>query len=331
MALRILTYNAWLAPAVIARNVAHRAARLPLAIARTGADIVALQEVWMGKHRDALVRDLARAGYPYAIFEPGTGGLLRGVFGNGLLVASRFPVKRRALREYAGYTYHDEYFVRKAALAVTIDVPEFGNVDLVDTHLGAVRFDVKRSSFIERDDDAQLAQIEELADFSLDFASTGRLIVAGDLNTHFEPWDAVARCHRPGMRSRNYERLCTRLALRDAFPRSAERSLTIDRENPYVAASSFAKGPSQCVDYVLFSANDMRSRGAVVALTDDDGELGRPLSDHYGVLATLEVDGAAACDIDTPRKAGGTEPADGRSPPPPTSMQRAHMCALTGG
>jgi endonuclease/exonuclease/phosphatase family metal-dependent hydrolase len=292
MALRILTYNAWLAPSLIARDVSRRAARLPLAIARTGADIVALQEVWLSEHRDALVRDLGHAGYPHVVFEKGTGGLVRGVFGNGLLVASRFPVKRRALSEYSGYTYHEEYFVRKAALAVTIEVQGVGDIDLIDTHLGAVRFDVKRSSFVQRDCDEQLAQIDELADFTLKFASAGRLIVAGDLNTHFEPWDAVARRHRPALRSRNYQRLCTRLGLGDAFPRDAEssRSLTVHRENPYVAASSFAKGPNECVDYVLFSAN-MRSRGAVVALTEHDGDLGRPLSDHYGVLATLEVKG----------------------------------------
>jgi endonuclease/exonuclease/phosphatase family metal-dependent hydrolase len=66
MALRILTYNVWLAPSLIARDVARRAARLPLAIARTGADIVALQEVWLGRHRDALVRDLNHAGYPHS-------------------------------------------------------------------------------------------------------------------------------------------------------------------------------------------------------------------------------------------------------------------------
>lgn len=152
-----------------------------------------------------------------------------------------------------------------------------------------MRFDVKRSCFVQRDCDEQLAQIDELADFALRFTSTGRLIVAGDLNTHFEPWDAAARCHRSAMRSRNYERLCMRLGLGDSFPRDAgsSRSLTVHRENPYVAQSSFAKGPSECVDYVLFSANDLRSLGAVVALTEHDGDLGRPLSDHYGVLATL--------------------------------------------
>jgi len=309
MALRILTYNAWLAPSVIARDVARRAERLPLAIARTGADIVALREVWLGKLRDDLVRDLVAAGYPHMVFEQGSGGLVRGVFGNGLLVASRFPVKRRALREYSGYTYHEKYFVRKAALAVTIEVPGVGDVDLVNTHLGAVRFDVRRSSFVERDCAEQLAQIDELADFAAEFALAGKLVVAGDFNLHFEHWDAAARRHQPAMRSRNYDRLCTRLGLSDAFRRDAESSrfFTVDRENPYVAASRLAKGPSECVDYVLFSANGMSSRGAVVALKEHDGDLGRPLSDHYGVLATLEVEGAAACDGDTRRVVGMAE------------------------
>lgn len=290
MTLRILTYNAWLGPSLIARDVAPRAARLPRAIAETGADVVALQEVWLGRHRDLLVRELGRAGYAHVVFVAGTGGLVRGVFGNGLLVASRFPVKRHALREYSRYTYHEEFFVRKAALAVTVDVPDVGDVDVVDTHLGAVRFDAKRSSFVERDYDEHLAQVDELADFALEFGSARRLVIAGDLNMHFEPWDAAARCHRPAIRSRNYERLCTRLDLTDAFTRDGEGAAchTVHHENPYVASSSFGKGPSECVDYVLFSAKDMRSRGAVVAMKEHDGDLGRPLSDHYAVLATLE-------------------------------------------
>jgi endonuclease/exonuclease/phosphatase family metal-dependent hydrolase len=113
------------------------------------------------------------------------------------------------------------------------------------------------------------------------------------------------------MRSRNYDRLCARLSLSDAFPRDVESSasFTVHRENPYVAASSFAKGPSECLDYVLLSAN-MRSRGAMVVLKEPDGDLGRPLSDHYGVLASLELGSAAASDVSIVGRAGGVSAAD---------------------
>jgi endonuclease/exonuclease/phosphatase family metal-dependent hydrolase len=287
---RILTYNAWLAPSVIARDVEQRAARLPRALSEMGVDIIALQEVWFEKHQECLTRELALAGFRHTIVERGNRGLLRGAFGNGLLIASRFPVKRHALLEFSTYTHHEEYFVRKGALALTVEIPEIGDVDLINTHLGTVRFDARRACFVSRDGDRQLAQIEELVCFARTFSSADRLIVAGDLNMHFEPWHAPTRCHLRSERSRNYSRLSTELQLLDTFPRDVQNApfLTVRRDNPYVAASMFAKGPSECVDYVLVSTT-LRSVSASIVLAQVDQELGRPLSDHDGVLVTLDL------------------------------------------
>jgi endonuclease/exonuclease/phosphatase family metal-dependent hydrolase len=288
--LSVLTYNTWLGPAFVARDAEHRAHRIPSVIAQTGAHVVALQEVWLPKYREALIAAFARHGYPHAASAQGTQGRIRGVYGNGLLIVSRLRIARQRLYEYRRYTSFDEFFVRKAALSVSIDMGEHGQLAVTNTHLGAVNFNKKTNAFVPLHRLRQLAQIDELCTF-LDGASEPH-VVLGDFNTHFCKWDATRSAFDEQIPDTHYRYLCSKLNLADAIVRDQNTHAcnTFVRRNPYVAGNRFALGPDECNDYILFrGGHHVRCQKATLALTEPDGSSGKPLSDHYGVLATFQV------------------------------------------
>ena len=64
--LRVLTLNAWLLRLGrfrVARDLGARTARIPEAVAATGADVVALQEVWPPRVAAVLARRFAALGW----------------------------------------------------------------------------------------------------------------------------------------------------------------------------------------------------------------------------------------------------------------------------
>ncbi|CBN75863.1 similar to neutral Sphingomyelinase, putative [Ectocarpus siliculosus] len=97
--LRVLTQNLWGIP-VISRCLEARVH----AFAKTlggGWDVIALQEVWHARERDALRRAALAAGLRYSRhFEHGCGAPLLGpgMGGTGLLILSRFPITESFFR-----------------------------------------------------------------------------------------------------------------------------------------------------------------------------------------------------------------------------------------
>jgi endonuclease/exonuclease/phosphatase family metal-dependent hydrolase len=288
--LSVLTYNAWLGPAFVARDAEYRANRIPFVIAQTGAHVVALQEVWLPKYREALIAAFARHGYPHVASAQGTQGRIRGVYVNGLLTVSRLRISRQRLYEYRDYTSCDEFFVRKAALSVAIEMGEHGLLAITNTHLGAVDFSKRTNAFVPLHRRRQLAQIDELCTF-LD-GSSEPIVVLGDFNTHFCEWNARRSAFDVQIPDQHYRYLCNKLNLADAIVRDQNTHAcnTFVRRNPYVAGNRFAHGPDECNDYILFRGGpSFNCQKATLVLTEPDSSSGKPLSDHYGVLATFQV------------------------------------------
>ena len=283
--LRVLTLNTWLLRAGgwrVARDLASRFARLPGEVARTGADVVALQEVWPPDLARALTERLRAEGYPHAARGLDRGGSR--LFGDGLLLVSRHPLAAVRRFTFARASAWFESWVAKGALACEVALPEGVTLHLVTAHLGVVRFDFARRTFREDDEDARRAQLAELADWLEGMAPPGPLVLAGDLNVLDRPFRDgryLAETHA------DYAGLLSRLGLRDAYREHhpGDDGFTFDpATNALAARGRCREMPGERIDYVLYRGSALRAESAAVVLSDPPW-----LSDHYAVVVDLRV------------------------------------------
>ncbi|MCM2324654.1 MAG: endonuclease/exonuclease/phosphatase family protein [Oligoflexia bacterium] len=308
--LRVLTFNTWLLRVQyhrkipIAKDIKPRLAAMPAEIARTGADLVAFQEVWEDELRDALVAGMARQGYPYAAFREGQsdGKSFRGKIGNGLLVVSRYPIDPAiGLLHFTAFTALEEYFAMKGAIHLLVQLPGTGWVDFYDSHLGAVRWNSKKQREHRLQREMRYFQAMELREFVRRTAKTGIQIIGADLNA--SPYPA------PGQPSREYALFVGRGGFVDSFHAVNgfdSPAYTYDPEtNPYAAAEGEVRASRRLyIDYILVSgapgciepeSSELVFREPIRAEDTAETEGRRIfLSDHYGVLSTLSLNPACA-------------------------------------
>ncbi|KAG0325411.1 phospholipase C type enzyme [Dissophora globulifera] len=98
-------------------------------------DIVGLQEVWA--YEDfVLVRDIVSEAFPFAKHW------MSGLFGSGLVVLSKYPIKSTSLRRYAlnGDPWpilHGDWFDGKSCASAVILHPTVGEIEVFNTHMHA--------------------------------------------------------------------------------------------------------------------------------------------------------------------------------------------------
>jgi endonuclease/exonuclease/phosphatase family metal-dependent hydrolase len=280
--LGILSFNTWLVRVrgfARARDLEARLALLPEAAAGTGADVIALQEVWSDGDRERLCRAFEALGYPHAAVGTGsTGGAMR-VAGDGLIVVSRLPLGPPTHLTFDRVNVWYERFIRKGALRTSVLLPGGSSFELVNAHLGVVRFDRRRGSFDPGDLRAVEAQVDELAAW-VGAARSRTLVMTADLN--LDPRTSPA-----------YRRLLDGLDLVDTFHEAnpgAPPAPTFDPPgNPYAGEGDFRHLPPERIDYVLLS------RRSAAGLVSSRLVLGGPragggpprLSDHAGVFARI--------------------------------------------
>lgn len=133
--LRVLTYNTHLMEGSNIVVGATYARKLPVLfrdeeryhfivekIRQSGADIVALQEVWSEKNMERIMTDL-RAVYPYC--QRGSSGPLYKA-GSGIVMASKFPFTAGDFYAFPGATDLEEAMATKGVLRATIELPDGG-------------------------------------------------------------------------------------------------------------------------------------------------------------------------------------------------------------
>lgn len=288
MKLKVLSFNAWQTPGNLSRDLLERAHHLPDSLAKTGADVIALQEIWISKLQDSLTQKMQDLGYPFFSSTRGNRGFLRGRYGNGLLVFSKFPfIDRSELLEFSNYTYYEEYFVRKGALFLTIDLGKNKSIDLINTHFGAIRFNQKKSQFYLSDYKIHFLQTQELVNFVNKHSSNRPLILAADFNSHYGLWHPEEG-FLPDTNSENYYWLLEKLKLKETLVRS-QNFYTFDKLNHYVAKGNFKSSPSEVVDYVWVRGDEILKASSSLVLTESHHLSGKPLSDHYGILAEIDL------------------------------------------
>lgn len=256
----------------------HRLAHPAVLEAVRGADVLCLQEVFLGEAEglfDALdhahkLRDENRA-----IYWPPT------LCGSGLAIASRVPIVERTFRAFRPCAVGADRFARKGMLHARLRLPaaEPVEIDLVTTHLQA---GCRAGARIARA--RQLAEIRELVDR---VGSHERaFLICGDLNI-----DGLSSC-----RDGEYESLVA------TFPDFVDLGADSDHvtfhpqaEFNALAHRYSAGSPPQRIDYVLFR----RARDGRVLPGPCELAFERPLtghgapthpSDHFALRLDLRID-----------------------------------------
>lgn len=308
----ILSYNVWMLDAPFqlgALDVEARGAALPQAISRTGADVIALQEVWSPKHKAQLAVGLKQQGYEYSYYENAPRRWwLRGVFGNGLLIASKIPlnkpeVKNERVMSFNTYTRHDEYFAGKGALNVNLQITPQMTVSFYNTHLGAVSYNPLTRRYNHKHELARQNQAQELFNFIKATHRENPIIVAGDFNAHYKIFSEDRLSHTYGPDHLNlttypYSEKAMGLidsyhALNGEFTDQYTHDADINLYHEHRPVYKF-KSPQRTLDYIYVSKNEkLEVAQSQVALTENILIPGRskalPLSDHFGVLTRIEV------------------------------------------
>ena len=255
---RILTWNVW----GRSGDWPSRRTILDTAIRDANADIIALQETWRDGPADQAAQLADHLGHHYVVDNPD------GYDDRGLALLSRWPLTLDAVVRLPDGGAPSE---NRTALAATIQTPT-GAVPVYVTHLnwrldhGAIRRH-------------QIAAIVT----HLEQRPTGPLpaVLCGDLNTtpdadEIRALTGQATLYAPG------------IVFQDAWTCSGNTGPghTWDHANPYAAPDRYG---NVRLDYVLTQWQPHR-RGRILSadlLTGD--RAGTPASDHYGVLADIDL------------------------------------------
>eukprot|EP00903_Cladosiphon_okamuranus_P006562 g6410.t1 len=242
--LRVLTQNLWGLP-VVSRCLEARVH----AFAKTlggGWDVVALQEVWHARERDALRSAALAAGLRYSRhFEHGCGApvLGQGMGGTGLLVLSRFPIAESVFWRFSanGQPYqlqHADYLGGKGVGLARVHTPA-GAVDLYVSHLHADYSRAKDSTEPDRYKAHRVAQAFELAHIIRLTSRSPLVLLLSDLNA--------------GPESMAYGLQRSVAGLEDAFAEAKPAEVGHTCEATDNMFSNGRDSPAR-LDYVLFKA-----------------------------------------------------------------------------
>jgi sphingomyelin phosphodiesterase 2 len=272
MQLRVLSFNTWGVP-LFSRDRAARMRAIGRAIGQMDVDVVGLQEVFYAKDRKLLVEAATRAGLTYSHY------FHSGLMGSGLLTLSRFPIVETSfLRFRLNGRPQDfvrvDYYAGKGVGRVRVQTPG-GPVDVYNAHLIAPYLEFGPDRFAAH----RVAQAVEMGRYIADRSSNVPSVLVGDMNCY--PDDAT------------YQAVLVAGGLAEACCSEATQAAYGER-NGYATIH-----PPDHYDYVFTRSGPDRGLAAahtrfVLGGTPDpnpDGVLG--YSDHYGVLAELDLAPAA--------------------------------------
>ena len=280
--LRILTFNTGLTEirlfgAALYKDVPHvvpRATHLAPALRRLDADIVLLQELVPQRVKTALAAELLDL-YPH---RAGIDEDTR-FYGTGLLTLSRHPIEDASCTPFAEQTFEEGLFGPRGMLGCTVRTPGLGPCRVINLHATAGGASRRRRR--QGAPGRKSAQIAE----AIDAAGTpfeGTVVLAGDLNS--DPANDPAT-----------HRSLSTAGFADAAARLAEAARppgTWDPANPLNRGK--ASGAARRVDHMFLRPPAGRGvETSEVRIVLDEpavpvpGEDPLPLSDHYGLLATL--------------------------------------------
>ena len=280
--LRILTFNTGLTEIrlfghALYEDVPHvvpRAAHLAPALRGLDADIVLLQELVPQRVKRALAAEL-RDLYPY---RAGIDEDTR-FYGTGLLTLSRHPIEEASCIPFAAQTFEEGLFGPRGMLGCTVRIPGLGPCRVINLHAtagGASRR--RRRQGAPGRKSAQIAEAIDAAGAPFE----GTVVLAGDLNS--DPATDPATRQRLGAAGFADAAAC--------LPEAARPPGTWDSANPLNRGK--ASGAARRVDHIFVRSrvgHGVETSEVRIVLDEPTvpvpGGDPLPLSDHYGLLATL--------------------------------------------
>ncbi|MBI4348237.1 MAG: endonuclease/exonuclease/phosphatase family protein [Elusimicrobia bacterium] len=245
--LRVLSYNVAGVP-IVHPKINQRIKAIGELLAKGEYDVIAVQELWLDRHAERLYR---AAGLPNRARAP-----QRWLFGDGLMILSRYPIRETKWLSFSKRTEHrfrldGEQFAHKGALLARIETPS-GEIDVIDTHFVADYKSHKNTS-------VRAQQARQLVEWAAPLVAGRRVVLAGDLNA--PPEDPIVVELRAG------------LALVDPCDGNCATSSNNRR-----------------IDYVLVSSNGPKAIEAKIALNESILVGGKSfrVSDHLAVFTVFQ-------------------------------------------
>lgn len=279
MKFTLLTLNVWGAP--YAQHRTSRMQAINKKIRQLKPDIICFQEAYLADNRRTLQHELVNEGWHFQYYFPS------GLLGSGLLTVSRYPIIETAFHRFRlggkpEDLQHGDYYAGKGIGLTRIHTPA-GTIDIYNIHPHAQYQNTPANEYAVYTD----SNLYDAARFIHAYSPSNPVILAGDYNT--QP-------HESG-----YRLITTLTQLVDVYSYLNPDSpgLTFVPDNPYVQSQP------QRLDYVMVKRGVNRGfdlLSADIVLTElfslDNGA--KAYSDHYGVLAELEIVDSPAAVINSP-------------------------------
>jgi len=275
-----------------------------LAELSTKVDIMCLQECYDNIHFETLASALS-TNLPFSC-RLGSQGLLK--FHNGLIIFSKFPISDQELIPLRQKAPLEKYLANKSNLICTVNVPTLGKFRIINMHTTAGGVEDPENPNVDKTREDELSQAWESAQAALEVSSQGSEVIVpiiiGDLNCG--PEASASNFEfilNKGFRDTFHEFLSKKSTIALPNERKEEESLSItwDPKNPLNMNGPHAASAPQRCDHVLIPTTNLQSArniqvvDAKVVLTESIVPLSKSkslstLSDHYGVLITLQIE-----------------------------------------
>ncbi|KAF8820858.1 endonuclease/exonuclease/phosphatase family protein [Cardiosporidium cionae] len=153
----------------------QRLLQLPAALLSSGADILALQELYDAKHV-AFVIERVSSSYPFC-GRVDTGSRI--ALHNGLMILSKYPIICSRFHPHTEVTPIEWFFGSKGILEVSVDIPGLGIVTFLNIHMASGAVDPE-STYVEAVRNREILQLLKICS---DAGQRGEIpVVIGDLN-----------------------------------------------------------------------------------------------------------------------------------------------------
>jgi len=255
------------------KHVRERFDKLPSILLQINAGIIFLQEMYHRNLQQILYNRMKKT-YPYVTGFACSGIKLR--LGNELLTLSRYPLSQGKIRFHAAVV-EEKLFTSKGFYHTALSLPKLGQIDLVNFHTTA-------GGVHAHPEDGRMENIRsQQIDQILDYVNSLKLVIlAGDLNAG------------PHTSKTNYKQVLD-AGFFDMFAIAKCQCISWDPGNPLVKNGKEHHLPAQRIDHIFINTqlSEIVNPIETKIVLDDHyvqtaiGEI--PLSDHYGILAALQI------------------------------------------
>lgn len=243
--------------------IRDRLEQIPDRLRGTDADIILLQEV-CGVSQEKTLTDQLRSSYPH---------IRRG--GGSLMMFSRKKLSSALFAPFRAQTFGEGLLFSKGFLVTSLEESGYPRVLIVNTHLtsgGVAHPESRKVEAIRREQIAQMGK-------GLGASRTLHRILAGDFNAGPQA--------SPG----NFKEILSLGFTNCSYGLRIRQPITWDPKNLLNVDGPHKNCPDQHIDHVLITTNIQASARIVFKDADVETYDRRrvTISDHFGVLATLEM------------------------------------------